>query len=61
MENLLSPSKRHHPRPLKLENPTENDSEVQRKTRLERKNQEQKRYDDEEAASIKYEKRNLSE
>ena len=59
IETLLNPSERHHPHPSTLENPTENESEVQRKTRLERNSQEQKRYDDEEAASIRSETKNF--
>ena len=53
IENLLSPSERHHPRPPKLENRRKPNRNSKRKTRLERNIPEQKRYDDEQAASIK--------
>ena len=60
IENLLNPSERHHPLPLTLKSSTENKSEIQRKTWIERIIQEQKRYDDEEAASIKTETKKLN-
>ena len=53
IENLLSPSERHHSHPLTQENPTENESQNQRKVGIERKIQDQRRYDDGETASIK--------
>ena len=55
IQNLLNSSEKHHPLPPALENPTENESEIQRKTRTKRNIQVQKRYDDDEAASIKTE------
>ena len=55
IENLLNPIKTHQPQPPALKIPTENEMKVQRKAQLERNMQEQKRYDAEEAASIKAE------
>ena len=52
-ENLLNPSERHPPQPPSLENPTDYESENQRKSRVDRNTQEQRRYDEEETASIK--------
>ena len=54
-ENLLNPSERHHPQPPTLENPTDNESENRRKSNIDRNIQEQRRYDEEETASIKRE------
>ena len=61
IENLLNPSERHHPLPLTLVNPTESESDNQRKTLIERKIHEQKRYDDEETTSINPKQRKLVE
>ena len=61
IENLVNPIEKNHPLPSALENPTENETESPRKARVERNMQEQKRYDDEEAASIKTEAKNLNE
>ena len=55
IENLLSPSDRHHPQPPKFENPLDGETENQRKSRIDRNVQEQRRYDEEETASIKTE------
>ena len=44
---------RHNPQPPTLENPTDNKSDNRRKSRTDRNIQEQRRYDDEETASIK--------
>ena len=60
IENLLNLLERHHPQPPTLENPTDNKSESQRKSRIDRNIQEQRRYDEEEAASIKSETKNLT-
>ena len=46
---------RHHQHLPALENPTENESENQRKAQPERNMEEQKEFDDEEAVSIKTE------
>ena len=55
IENLLDPSERYHPLPPTLENPPENESDAQKTSRIERNIREQKRFDDEEMASIKSE------
>ena len=52
IENLLNPTERYHPLPPELENPPENETDSQKTSRLERNIREQKRYDDEEMASI---------
>ena len=55
IENLLNPSERQHPLPPNLENSTDGETDTQRRSRLERNSQEQRRYDAEETASIKTE------
>ena len=55
IENLLNLSERHHPQPPTMEKPTDNESESQRKSRIDRNIQEKRRYDEEETASIKSE------
>ena len=55
IEHLLNPSERHHPQPPSLENPTDGETDSQRRSRMERNTQEQRRYDEEESASIKSE------
>ena len=55
IENLLNPSERQHPLPPNLENPPDGETDAQRRLRLERNIQEQRRYDEEETASIKTE------
>ena len=55
IENLLNPSERYHPLPPTLENPPENESDSQKTSRIEKNIREQKRFDDEEMASIKSE------
>ena len=55
IENLLNPMERHHPHLPELENPTETESENQKKAQPERNMEEQKKFDDEEVASIKTE------
>ena len=55
IENQLNPSEKHHAQPPTLENPTNNESQSQRKSRIDRKIQEQRRYDEKETASIKSE------
>ena len=55
IENILIPSERHHPQPPNLENPTDGETDSQRRSRMERNTQEQRRYDKEESASIKSE------
>ena len=55
IENLLNPSERHHPQPPNLENPMDGETDNQRRSRMERNTQEQRRYDKEESASIKSE------
>ena len=55
IENLLNPTERYHPPPPTLENRPENESDAQKTSRIERNIQEQKRFDDEEMASIKSE------
>ena len=55
IENLLNLSERYHPFPPTLENPPENESDAQKTSRIERNIREQKRFDDEEMASIKSE------
>ena len=52
IENLLNPSE-IHPQPPNLENPLNGETENQRKSRIDRNVQEQRRYDEEETASIK--------
>ena len=52
---LLNPIKRYHPQLPLLENPPDGETESQKKTRLDRNILEQKRFDDEETASIKTE------
>ena len=61
IENLLDPSERHHPQPPTFKNPTGNESENQRKSKIDRNIQEQRRYNEEETASIKTEIKNLME
>ena len=46
---------RQHPLPPNLENPTDGETDAQRRSRMERNTQEQRRYDKEETASIKTE------
>ena len=53
--NLLNPSERHHPQPPYLENPLDGETDNQRKSKMDRNVQEQRRYDEEESASIKFE------
>ena len=53
IENFLNPSERHHPQPPNLENPTDGKTDSQKRSRMERNTQEQRRYDEEESASIK--------
>ena len=55
IENLLNATERYHPLPPTLENPPENESDSQKTSRFERNIRGQKRYDDEEMASIKSE------
>ena len=55
IENLLNPSERQHPLPPNLENSTDGETDTQRRSRLERNTQEQRRYDEEETASMKTE------
>ena len=55
IENLLNPTERYHPLSSELENPPENETDSQKTSHLERNIREQKRYDDEEMASIKSE------
>ena len=55
IENLLNPSERQHPLPPNLENSPDGETDAQRRSRLERNTQEQRRYDEEETASIKTE------
>ena len=55
IENLLNPTERYHSPPPTLENRPENESDAQKTSRIERNIQEQKRFDDEEMASIKSE------
>ena len=55
IENLLNSSVGYHPLPPTLENPPENESDAQKTSRIERNIREQKRFDDEEMASIKSE------
>ena len=54
-QNLLNPAEQYHPLPPTLENPPEYEIDSQKTSRLERNIREQKRYDDEEMASIKSE------
>ena len=42
IENLLNPSERHHPQPPNLENPTDGETDSQRRSRMERNTQEQR-------------------
>ena len=60
IKNLLNPSERHHPQPPNLENPMDGETDNQRQSRIERKPQEQRRYDKEESASIKSETKNVT-
>ena len=60
IENLLNPSERHHPQHPNLENPTDGETDTQRRSRMERNNQEQRRYDEEESTSIKTETKKLN-
>ena len=60
IENLLNPSERHHPQPPNLENPLDAETENQRKSRMDRNVREQRRYDEEESASIKSETKKFS-
>ena len=55
IENLLNLSERHHPQPPKLENPLNGETKNQRKSKMDRNVQGQRRYDEEESASIKSE------
>ena len=55
IENLLNPTERYHPPPPTLENPPKNESDAQKTSRIESNIQEQKRFNDEEMASIKLE------
>ena len=52
IKNLRNLSERHHPQPPTIENPTDKQSESQIKSRIDRTIQEQRRYDEEETASI---------
>ena len=61
MENLLKPTERYHPQRPVLENPPEKESDPQKTSRLERNIREQKRYDDEEMASIKSETKKFND
>ena len=60
IKNLLNQSQRYHPLPPTLENPPENESDAQKTSRIERNIREQKRFDDEEMASIKSETKNFN-
>ena len=53
IDNLLNPTERYDPPPPQLENPPEGETETQKLTRLEKNICEEKRYDEEEKASIK--------
>ena len=55
IENLLNPSERHHPQLSRFENPMDGETDNQRQSRREINTQEQRRYDEEESASIKSE------
>ena len=55
IENHLNPSEKHHPQPPNLENSLVGEMQNQRKSRIDRNVQEQRRYDEEETASIKTE------
>ena len=55
IENLFNPTERYHPPPPTLQYPPENESDAQKTSRIERNIREQKRFDDEEMASIKSE------
>ena len=55
IENLLNATERYRPPPPTLENPPENESDAQKTSRIERNIREQKRFGDEEMASIKSE------
>ena len=52
IENLLNPSERHHLQPPNLENPLDGKTENQRKSRIDRNVQEQRRYDEEETLRL---------
>ena len=58
--NLLNPSERHHPQPPNFENALDGETENQRKSRMDRNVQEQRRYGEEESASIKTETKNIN-
>ena len=60
IKNLLSPSERHHPQTSNLENPLDDETDNQRKSRLDRNVQEQRRYDEEESAFIKSETKKVN-
>ena len=53
--NLINSSERHYPQPPNLENPTDSELYYQRKSRIDRNIQEERRYDEEETVSIKTE------
>ena len=53
IDNLLKPTERCHPRPPLLENPPEGQTKTHKLTCLEKNIREQKRYEDEETASMK--------
>ena len=55
IENLLNLTERYHPLPPIPENSSENESDAQKTSRIEKNIREQKRFDDEEMASIKSE------
>ena len=55
IENLINPSEKHHLQPPSLENPLNGEMENQKKSRIDRNIQKQRRYDEEETASIKTE------
>ena len=60
IENLLNPSERHHPEPSNSENPMDGGTYNQRQLRMDRNAQEQRRYDEEESASIKSETKKIN-
>ena len=53
IDSLWNPIERYHPQPPLLENPPDGETETQKTSRLDRNIREQKRFDDEETASIK--------
>ena len=61
IENLPNPSKSYHPQPPNFENPMDGETDNQRQPRMERNTQEQRRYDEEESASIKSETKKFNE